>query len=274
MKNPDMATRGKTTVRPRRTKRRKLVALVILLLGVAVMLYAGINLIQTQRVYQEGNAAYDDISQQVKGKPGSQATRPEVEEKLPQVVIPSQQIDFARLKEINGDSVAWLYNPDTVIDYPVMKANDYSYYLEHLPDGTRNANGSLFIDYNNASDFSEVLTVIYGHHMNSGRMFGSLNGYKNQSYFNEHPFMYLYTEEGNYQIELIYGCVIGAGQWRERAFMYAENLEALLAYAEFNTTFKSDIRYQTGDKVVVLSTCSYEFDNARYVVIGILRSEY
>jgi sortase B len=181
------------------------------------------------------------------------------------------EIDFDALGEINEDAVAWLYCPDTVIDYPVMRADDYSYYLNHLPDGAQNVNGSVFIDYNCASDFTDPLTVLYGHHMKSGMMFGSLNGYKNQEYFEEHPYMYLYTQQGDYRIDLIYGCVIDAGQWRERAFMYPENVESLLAYAAYNTTFESGAEYSEGDRVVAMSTCSYEFNNARYVVLGVLR---
>ena len=104
---------------------------------------------------------------------------------------------------------AWLYCPDTVIDYPVMKADDYSYYLKHLPDGTHNANGTLFLDYNCAPDFSDSLSVIYGHKMKSGKMFGSLEGYKKEGYYSEHPYMYLYTKQGKFRINLVYGCVIG-----------------------------------------------------------------
>jgi len=152
-----------------------------------------------------------------------------------------------------------------------MRADDYRYYLNHLADGTVNANGSLFIDYNNAADFSEPLTVIYGHHMKSGSMLGSLKGYKAQSYYNEHPYMYLYTKQGNYRIDIMYGCVVAEGQWREQSFMYSDNIDALLEYALQNTTFRSDVSYQEGDRVVALSTCSYEFDDARYVLIGVLR---
>lgn len=168
---------------------------------------------------------------------------------------------------------AWLYCPGTVIDYPVMMANDYSYYLTHLPDGMKNANGSLFIDYNCAPGFSGQLTVIYGHHMKTGRMLGSLKGYKMQGYYDEHPYMYLYTRQGNYRIELLYGCVIGAGEWRERAFMYEQNVRTLLSYAAHRSTFKSSAAYAEGNRVIALSTCSYEFDGARYVVLGILSSQ-
>ena len=193
---------------------------------------------------------------------------------VPLVEIPAISIDFEALQAVNRDAVAWLYSPDTVIDYPVMRAKDYNYYLRHLPDGTRNNNGTLFIDYN-WTDFSDELAVVYGHNMRSGKMFGSLEYYKKQAYFEEHPYLYLYTAEGkNYRVDLLYGCVIGAGQWRQRAFMFKENLDALLAYAAHNTTFISEAEYAQGDRVVALSACSYAFDNARYVVVGVLRPEY
>jgi sortase B len=110
--------------------------------------------------------------------------------------------------------------------------------------------------------------------MKSGAMFGSLKGFKGQTYYEQHPFMYLYTEQGNYRIDLIYGCVIGAGQWSSRGFMFSENIGKLVDYAADNTTFKSNLEYREGDSIVALSTCSYEFDNARYVVLGILKSEF
>jgi sortase B len=161
-----------------------------------------------------------------------------------------------------------------MIDYPIVRATEYDYYLHRLPDGTFNANGTLFIDYN-WKDFSDRFLIVYGHNMKSGRMFGSLSNYKRQEYFNAHPYLYLYTEQGEkYRIELMYGCVIGAGQWRDRAFMFDVNMDSLLAYAAHNTTFSSDIQYTQGDKIITLSTCSYEFDGARYVVIGVLRPEY
>ena len=260
-------------------KKTIIFAIPILLVGMLVMGFAGYQLYETKQVYQEADTTYEKLSDRVKRNTAVDLPKPQTQEDAVNEVIPPREdeirtyipafeIDFDLLEEINEDSVAWLFSPDTVIDYPIMKADDYVYYLNHLSDGTVNANGSLFIDYNNASDFSDELTVIYGHHMKSGSMFGSLVEYKGQEYYEKHPYMYLYTEKENYRIDLMYGSVIGAGQWRKNAFMYQENLEALLAYAMNNTTFVSDIDYQDGDKIVVLSTCSYEFDDARYFVVG------
>lgn len=229
------------------------IAVVMLILSLCAMAAIGYQLQGVRQAYREGNESYEQLADLA--RPGPE----------------TPGIDFAALQVLNPDTAAWLHCPDTVIDYPVMRAEDYDRYLRHLPDGTYNANGSLFIDYNCAPDFTGQLTVIYGHHMKSGRMFGSLKGYKQQDYFEKHPRMYIYTPQENCRIDLLYGCVIGAGEWRERAFMYEENLDALLAYAARNTTFTSEVRYNPGDRVVALSTCSYEFDGARYVVIGVLK---
>ena len=258
-------------------KKYKIFAFLALLIGIAVMGHTGQRLLETKQVYQEGNAVYDNLSYRVKKTaaprpPQVRSTEPTRASET-ETYMPDFEIEFETLRTINKDTAAWLYSPNTVIDYPVMKAKDYSYYLNHLSDGTVNANGSLFIDYNNASDFSGQLTVIYGHNMKSGRMFGGLEEYKKQGYYEEHPVMYLYTEDRSYRIDILYGCVIGAGQWRERSFMYEQNAGSLLAYAKSNTTFESGGDYSEGDRVVVLSTCSYEFDDARYIVIGVLRPE-
>ncbi|MCL2152348.1 MAG: class B sortase [Oscillospiraceae bacterium] len=274
-------------------RKKTVFAIIALLLGIGIMVYAGGQLLTTRQIYQEGAEAYGNLRDLVKETATSKQKQPQTpRETSPDIPgAPQAQgieaislenhndtytqasgISFEKLREINDDAIAWLYSPGTVIDYPVMRASNYSYYLNHLPDRTRNSNGSLFIDYNNAVDMSERLMVIYGHHMKSGSMFGSLSGYKKQKYYEQHPVMYLYTEQDEYKIELAYGCLIEAGQWTERAFMFEENVDSLIAYAEKNTTFKSGVRFEEGDKAIVFSTCSYEFDDARYVVIGILKA--
>ncbi len=252
---------------------------ILLICSICVMTFSAYKLWETQQVYEEGDQNYGKLQEQIRQPDATDtgpATAPAAEGPAaePLAIIPPISIDFDALENINADSVAWLYCPDTVIDYPVMAAADYDWYLHHLPDGSPNANGSLFLDYNCPSDFSGRLNIIYGHHMKSGKMFGSLAGYKKQAYYEQHPYMYLYTRQGSYRIDLTYGCVISAGEWRERAFMYEINLDALLSYAAAKTTFESDAKYNNDDKFIVLSTCSYEFDDARYVVIAVLRPEY
>ncbi|WP_312503185.1 class B sortase [Lacrimispora sp.] len=252
------------------SKRQKAIttAVWLLLIGsICVIVFSGYKLKESLQIYAEGDQSYENLKEQVRHQESSSSS--DDAEDIPPVFI-----DFEALKKINSDAAAWLYSPDTIIDYPVMRAHDYDWYLHHLPDGTYNANGTLFLDYNCPEDFSGGLSIIYGHHMKSGGMFGSLTEYKEQDYFEEHPYLYLYTEQRSYRIYLKYGCVISAGEWRDRAFMYEVNRKALLSYASSKTTFESSAEYTDRDRLLVLSTCSYEFDDARYVVIGILRPIY
>lgn len=256
----------------------RLVLWLMLISAMGVTVCSGYGLWEIRKVYVQCNQSYERLQELVR-QTESNADEGETEvadilPQTPQVEVPDISIDFDTLRQVNADAAAWLYCPDTPIDYPVMSANDYNWYLYHLPDGTYNANGSLFLDYNGPMDFSGDLSIIYGHNMKSDRMFGSLTDYKSQAYFEQHPYIYLYTPEGSYRVDLIYGCVVSAGEWRDRAFMFDINLDALLSYAEYNTTFESGLSRTEGDRVLALSTCSYEFDDARYVVLGLLRPEY
>ena len=96
-------------------------------------------------------------------------------------------VDFAALEGVNSDIVAWLYGADTGLNYPIVQAEDNDYYLYRLLDGTWNKNGTIFMDYVNRSDFSDQNTLVYGHHMKSGAMFGALVQYKKQEFYDAHP---------------------------------------------------------------------------------------
>ena len=244
-------------------------AAVLLLVSLVAGSCALVELIDRNNAYTEGDKSYEAIKAAAVRESGG-IDEPDARQAGKPRDGLDVSVDFGALERISEDASAWLFCPGTVIDYPVMKADDYSYYLHHLPDGSYNVNGALFIDYNCASDFSGPLTVIYGHHMKSGKMFGTLVGYKKQDYYEAHPEMYLYTKNKNYRIELLYGCVIGAGEWRAKGYMYQQNLNNLLSYAKTHTTFKSAAKAAEDNRYVVLLTCTYEFDDARYIVIGLL----
>ena len=257
---------------PRAIKHR-LLAVLVLLIGVSMTAASSLPLIRAKQIHDEAMTAHHFLLEQVAIRPIPDLTMLADDALQTDSSVPTieQRVDFAALHEISEDAVAWLYSPGTTLDYPIAKASDYSYYLCHLLDKSYNAYGTLFIDYNNAPDFSDALTVVYGHHTATGMMFATLDGYKNQSYYEQHPVMYLYTADAIYQVNLVYGCLVAVGQWRDRAFMYATNLNELLNYAAQNTTFTSTTSYQPGDNVIAMSTCAYEFDGARYVVIGTLQ---
>lgn len=272
--NEDASRRG------RKIRRYTALSRVLIFVLLSVIAFSSYRLWEARQMYAQGDNVYETLSEAIKQAPPTsdppviETVQADEKESGPLAEIPALGIDFEALRSVNEDAVAWLYSPNTVIDYPVMRADDYNQYLRHLPDGTYNANGSLFLDYHCAADFSDRLSIVYGHHMKSGKMFASLAEYKKQRYFDEHPCMYLYTEQANYRMDILYGCVISAEEWHDRGFVYETNLEDLLSYARRNTSFQSSANYTETDRFLILSTCSYDFDDARYIVIGVLRPQY
>ena len=176
-------------------------------------------------------------------------------------------VDFAALKNLNSDVVAWIYGAYTHLNYPIVQGNDNDYYLYRLLDGTSNSNGTLFMDYRNDSGFKNQNTLIYGHNMKSGNMFGHLEDYKNPEHYKAHPYLYLMTPEQDYRMDLFAGFVCD-----HDADVYSFELsQDYLAYCMRKSTFTSSMDIPgPEDKIVTLSTCSYEYEDARYVVMGVL----
>ena len=153
------------------------------------------------------------------------------------------------------------------------RATDNDYYLHHAPDGSYSVAGTLFTDCMNLPDLGSDCTVIYGHHMADGSMFQNLMLYKDQKYTDEHPYIKIYTPAGDYNLEVFAGVYYNGGTDRlyfdfasdEQFVMYCENLKA-------KSAISSDVEINAGDKIIGLCTCTYEFDNARYVVYGKLNA--
>ena len=183
------------------------------------------------------------------------------------------EVDFDVLLGKNADIVGWLYSEDTPINLPVVQSSDNERYLRRLVDGSWNSSGALFADYRNAGDFSDPNTVIYGHNMKNGKMFGTLPNYKRQAYYDEHPQMWLLTPEGDYRVELVAGYVTSADSG---VYDFDQSEEAVLAAVQRameRSTFTSGAEIAEGDRFLTLSTCSYAYDDARYVLIGRLTAE-
>ena len=187
-------------------------------------------------------------------------------EKKPEPVKPEPEtisVDFAGLTSKYPDVVGYIYSAYTGINYPIVQSSSNDYYLNHDLDGNVNNNGSIFMEHLCSSDFSDQNTIIYGHNMKSGLMFAHLINYKNQSYYNAHPYFYIYTPNQNYKLNLFAGFVCEHDDEVYALSLSQSQLEAMAA----KSTFKSNIGVPTGN-VVTLSTCSYEFNDARYVVVG------
>lgn len=183
--------------------------------------------------------------------------------------VEQQVWDFDMLREGCPDVVAWVRCEGTPIDYPIVQGKDNEYYLEHLPDGRKNKIGSIFMDYKNSSDFSDKNTLIYGHRVKNGDMFSVLKEYSEQSFYNEHPYLHLYTPAANYVIELFAGYVIDSGYEKPPiSFSDESDFERYIAKAKRRSVFKSDISVSSEDLLITLCTCDYSYTNARFILNG------
>ena len=100
------------------------------------------------------------------------------------------------------DSVAWLVLEDTTIDYPIMQGKDNIEYINKDPYGKYSLAGSIFLDTRNSPDFTDDYNLIYGHHMESGMMFGSLDKYFKEGYLDEHRDGVLVTKDSIYRVNV------------------------------------------------------------------------
>lgn len=180
----------------------------------------------------------------------------------------TQRVDFEELQKISKDAVAWIYIPGTEIDYVIAQTDNNSYYLDSQLNGEHSASGTLFMDYRNAPDLSDWNTLIYGHHMKNGTMFGSLKNYKGQEYYESHPVVYLYTPKHNYKVELIAAYTTDTDDSIYTIPRTKEERDKIVENAIEKSDFKADVSVENEDRLVTLSTCAYDFADARYVVLG------
>ena len=179
-------------------------------------------------------------------------------------------VDFDELNErFQGVTAAWLYLENTVIDYPVMHYRNNSHFLRRLPDGTSHRNGSLFIDYRNKNDFTDKNTLIYGHDMRSGDMFGVFRQYRNQEFYDQHSVFYLYTPERDYAIVIFTAYRLdSAVEVPQMQFRDDDDFLRYVNNIKRRSVFQSDVEVSAEDLLVSLCTCDASSTNARLIVVG------
>lgn len=229
---------------------------VLVALCVAVIAFSGYHLVKIYLKYKVGTDSYKKTATAVTTKKDSDKNHVPI------------SVDFAKLKTENPDIAGWLYCKGTPINYPVVQGSDNSEYLHKLFDGTKNFSGTLFIDVNSPKDMSGSNTIIYGHAMKNGSMFGMLAHYKKQDYYKKHPYMWYLTPNGNYRLDLVIGYEAPSDSLIYSAFDLSK-VQAVLADETPHSTFKSGISRMQVSQIVTLSTCAYEYEEARYIVIAV-----
>lgn len=255
-------------------KRRRMFIVLCSLLAVGCLGYFWIYSYYNYRT----SSTYEQLSE-LKDKPAAQRqeAEPVIHYTTDEPAEQKEVLDeYKNLLNTNKKLIGWVKIDDTNIDYPVMQTSDNEYYLDHNLNQEYDRNGSIFMDKDCDVLKPSTNYILYGHHMKSGQMFGKLDLYEDESYYEEHQYIQFDTiyEKGTYQIMYVFRSrVYSEG---DVAFKYYQFIDAI-SEQEFDSNmqemaamslYDTGVTAQYGDQLLTLSTCDYQEKNGRFVVVA------
>ena len=253
------------------------ISTILFLIFLGIFVFSAWKLWGIYREYQNGIEAYEEITEQfVKQDPVREKEKTADTDTNTMADVDTEEplfpvVDFQALRTAYPDVKAWIYCKGTPINYPITWREDNEYYLHRLLNGEYDKGGTLFADCRNQPDFSDWNTIVYGHNMKNDTMFGVLPDYMEQEFYEKHPVMYLLTEEQNYEIRLIGGYVTPADAEIYQLLKSEAERDALIRAVSRASSFDADVSVGAEEKLITLSTCVYDYEDARYVLVGALK---
>lgn len=193
--------------------------------------------------------------------------------------LPENPIDFATLQAENPDIYAWIYIPDTGINNPVLQSpTDDDYYLTRDRDGNSSVAGSIYSQSLNSKDFSNPVTVLYGHDVDG--MFMNLHDFEDQTFFDAHPTFYVYAPG-----HVLTYTLVSAYKYDDRHILNSfdfNNVETRLAYFasvcnpdSLLVTKREGAVLDENSRLLQLSTCMLDeyHGSSRYIVSAVLTND-
>ena len=262
--------KNNTQKQPEQKKKKKsdVLLTIALIVAIAVFCYAAFNLYHIYTEYKKGTDEYNQIEEMAvteRDADSGEAAGPNAQ------LTPPIEVDFDKLKSVNEDVVGWIYVdalPD--ISYPIVKGKDNQTYLHQTYEKNYNFAGTIFVDYENSGDFSDCNTLVYGHNMKNGSMFGHLKKFReDDKLYKQDKYFWILTPERNYRYEIISAYTTGVNSDTYTLFKgpgeeFEKYLETIKGYSEIQT---DDTDLTIKDKIVTLSTCTGN-ESTRFVVQG------
>ena len=248
-------------------KRNKIYMMCMILAGILFFGSLG-AIVRIYMSYQEGEQVYEELAEYIR-EPESNK-EPEGEKSSEEnSEFTFLQVDFESLQSINPEVIAWIQIPALDISYPVAKGTDNDYYLHHMINGETHKSGSIFMDYHNQKDFTDSNTIIYGHNMRDGSMFGTLETYQDSGVYDVYPKFYVYVPGYVYEYH-IFSCY--AAPVNHVAYTYSftdvKDYQKFLAVIQASSEYDTGISVSEKDRVITLSTCVNTRKDYRYLVHG------
>ena len=253
--------------RGRRKKKggSNIVSNIILVIAIVVFAVSAYKLYGIFSEYNKGDKEYQKIQDLVINTEKKDDTKEE-----------TFSVDFEKLLEMNSDVVGWIrFDEPSEINYPVVQGRDNEEYLKRTFEANTNKLGTLFVDVNNPGDFSGRNTFIYGHNMKNGCMFAQLLKYKDDSFYKEHPYFYIYTPDGKVRTYEIFSAGVVKDTSDSYIMDYADDaaFQTYIDYIKQQSAYPTSTEVTTASKIVSLSTCTNVRDDERFLVHGVMIKE-
>lgn len=264
-------------------KTRKAVFWYRVIIIVCILIFAG-SLTKLFMIFHEYNSAvteYEDIADEFTIKnedvTGAGVSVTETSVKVVQTdengketvfVFQPLNVDFASLKAINEDVIGWIQFETFNLSYPIVKDPGDNYYLRRTIKKQNNSAGSLFISTFNNGDFQDTNTIIFGHNMRNGSMFGQLGRYKQESYFRNNQYFRIYTPNGmqRYQIFSVYKADVDGSAYSIWSWTGGKEYKEWIEELKSNSMYETGVGITENDIIVTLSTCVTGEDEKRLVL--------
>lgn len=253
--------------RGRRKKKggSNIVSNIILVIAIVVFAVSAYKLYGIFSEYNKGDKEYQKIQDLVINTEKKDDTKEE-----------AFSVDFEKLLEMNSDVVGWIrFDEPSEINYPVVQGRDNEEYLKRTFEANTNKLGTLFVDVNNPGDFSGRNTFIYGHNMKNGSMFAQLLKYKDDSFYKEHPYFYIYTPDGKVRTYEIFSAGVVKDTSDSYIMDYVDDaaFQTYIDYIKQQSAYPTSAEVTTASKIVSLSTCTNVRDDERFLVHGVMIKE-
>ena len=192
------------------------------------------------------------------------------------IEVPEKQLDWELLKEENKDIYAWIYIPGTQVNYPVLQhETEDDYYLNRNLDGSSGYPGCIYTQLLNSKDFTDRNTILYGHNMKNGTMFGSLHEYEDNTFFEEHPYVYIYTPDETLVYEIFAATTFSNAHLLYEYDFTDKNdlkryLEDIADVRDMNSHVREDVSVDDEAYLLTLSTCIKNHPGNRWIISAIL----
>lgn len=263
-----MSKKKATDKSPKKKKKGDVLLTLVLIIAIGVFCFAAYNLYHIYTEYKKGTDEYNEIEQMAVTDRASEKEETAGPDSSPQ---PPITVDFEKLRSINQDVIGWIYVEALEgVNYPIVQGEDNEFYLHKTYEKNYNFAGTIFVDYENSSDFSDCNTLIYGHNMKNGSMFGSLKKFtEDQSVYDKSRYFWILTPEKNCRYEIVSAYTTGVDSDTYTLFKgpgeeFEQYLKNSRGYSEIKTEAEE---LNIKDKIVTLSTCTGN-ESTRFVVQG------